>query len=203
MGFDRELVHITMESGALNRVELCGIVAVYILAFVGCARSNPVASAFEVGRADLRSRSTYHMVAVVEAPRSLSSALDGTYEIDVEAPDRFRTVRMVGSQEVSRTITIGDDLYVSDDQGVSWQRASVSAADAFSVRHLFTLLDRVCTVEGSESHLRVEVASQTRGCNRPLLLIVELHDGVIRTIRTKLPTDFGSVIVRVHSTSIG
>jgi hypothetical protein len=160
-----------------------------------CGKSADRSSMFEDVRADLNSRAAYHVSAVVRAPGPLASALDGTYEIDYEKPDRYRTVRLVASEEAGRTVAIGADLVSSDDKGRSWQHATVGAGAGFSGATLLGLLDSVCSVTRAGSRVEVSVRSRTRGCDKPLKMSVDVSGGVIRSIETKMPTDLGSMTI--------
>jgi hypothetical protein len=184
-----------MAAGSLRPVKFGAAFVVSALALASCGKSTSGASAFEDARADLQSRSTYHLSAVVKAPPPLASPLDGTYEIDFEKPNRYRTVRMVGSKEASRTVAIGTDLFGSDDQGASWQHAAVGAEGAFSARTLLELLDTVCAVKGDGSRLHLDVASRKQACAKPLSMSIELKGDVIHRIETEMPTDLGSLSV--------
>lgn len=181
--------------GALMQWRRRGAVLVAILTVAACGNEAGQSSALEDARADLRSRAAYHISAVVGTPGPLASALDGTYEIDFEKPDRYRTVRMVGSEEAGRTVAIGTDLFGSNDEGRSWQHAAIGTDGGFSPASLLGLLDTVCVVKEDGSRLRLEVRSRTHGCEKPLPMAVEVQGGVVRSIETKMPTDLGSISV--------
>lgn len=166
----------------------------FIVALVACGKTEPTSESLLEAQADLRSRSAYHVSVEVRPPQELASEFRGNYEVDFEQPDKYQTVRILDSKEVSRTIAIGDAVFGSADGGRSWEQVPLTGTREFSpAARLLELLEGVCTSEQDGSRLRVEVRSRTQGCDRPLTMRVELSGSVISSIKAKLPTDLGSM----------
>lgn len=168
------------------------LVLLSLALLAACGRASSSVRAFETATAELQASPAYHVTAVVIAPTPLATAINGTYEIDFERPDRYRTIRIVGSEEVIRTVSVEDDLYSSDDKGSTWEHVVIrDARGAFTVQSLLDMLDNVCEVKPDGSRLRLGIASRMRGCERTLPMSVELNGDVIRSIETEMPTDLG------------
>lgn len=167
---------------------------------VSCGKESDASAVFANARADLRSRPSYHMSATVTADGPMARELEGTYEVDYERPDRYFTVRLVSSEELSRTIAIGSDAFGSTDGGTTWQQVSLGGdgGGGSATTQLLQLLDATCSARDNGSRIIVEVRSRNTGCEKPLVMHVELNGGTIRTVTTTIPTAMGQLAMVVR-----
>lgn len=172
----------------------CGMV---LMSACGVASHRDTTAAFDAARGHLIEARTYHVEATVRSPKEIAETFDGTYDIDFEGPDRYRSIKRAGTHNTNTiSIVIGRDVYTSSDGAGSWShhRAMGDESSLFA-RKFPELFERVCRTETEAAHLVVSVPSRRQGCDDPLNLRVELSGNRIKRVQVKLPTEIGSLSI--------
>lgn len=153
--------------------------------------------AFRAAIASAKGRSSYHIsanVTVASEDRDLTSALGGNYEVDFEKPEKFRTIWSQDSIEKTRTISIGEAVFSSEDRGETWDESTLDERQP-PVPDFLKLLDDFCSVSGTPNNLNVEIKQAARGCESPLNVQVQLADSELESVTASLPVREGKVHV--------
>jgi hypothetical protein len=174
----------------LRRTAIASLVLVLVSA--ACARRAQRAASpealeeLEKAVAAAQTATSYRIRVVIDAQGEELRGLSGSYVVDIQKPDRSRTIRLVNGREVQRTIAIGPNVYSSDDQGETWQEEQLSPPPIPGGTYL-DLLSDICSAKGALPSLEVTVASEGRSCGDEdeellLTLFVTLQSGRIKTI---------------------
>jgi hypothetical protein len=177
-----------------------------LLVIVGCAKPPQRAAGretlreFEKAAAAAQAVTSYHVRVAIDAQSNELSHLSGTYDLDIQRPDRSRTIRVVNGREVQRTIVIGANVYFSDDQGKTWLREELHPPPVPAGTYL-DLLSDFCSLEGGLPRLEVAVAPEGRSCGDSeslLTLFVSLESGRIETIENTVSGEEGTLRTIAH-----
>jgi hypothetical protein len=170
---------------------------VLVLVSAGCARPTQRAATpetreeLEKAVAAAQAAMSYHVRVVINAQGEELGGLSGTYELEIQKPDRSRTIRLVNGREVQWTILIGPNVYSSDDHGKTWGEEELSPPPIPGGTYL-DLLSNICSVKGALPRLEVAVASEGGSCGDEEslpILFVTLESGRIKTIEETLTAE--------------
>lgn len=136
------------------RRKLLGIAPVVTLLSVACGHGSTAPIASYGGLMErLRSATSYHMASTVTAPGEIDG-LSGTYETDFEAPNRYRTTHRSPDGQLSRSITIGGDIFVSLDN--EWRKIDPTVTQGFrDPINVLEVLDDPCRLVPEDRGFRL------------------------------------------------
>lgn len=129
---------------------------------------------------------TLHFSVEVDAPAGTEVA--GEYEVDFEAPDKFRTVSQ-GDGGNETILTIGNSIFRTAD-GQSWEQLEVPGST--SPPNLARLLRDPCSSSGSGRRFRVKLRSTAGRCPGPEAAI-NLENNRVRQITIDVPAEGGTI----------
>jgi hypothetical protein len=177
-----------------------------VLVSAGCARPTQPAARpetleeLERAVAAAQAATSYHVRVVIDAQGEELGPLSGTYELEIEKPDRSRTIRLVNGREVQRTIVIGPHVYFSDDRGKTWEEEELDPPPIPAGTYV-DLLSDICSVKGALPRLEVTVASEGGSCGDEEslpTLFVTLQSGRIKTIEETVTAEEWSLHTTGH-----
>ncbi len=112
----------------------------------------------------------------------LRAVFSDTVEVDAQPPDRYRSVQIVSGKEVSRTLALGPQMFVSEDMGASWSKVPLPEVSYPHQDLLATLAQVPCEVSGSEKELTVVLPSRVSGCGPGIPLMVTIAEERISSL---------------------
>lgn len=162
-----------------------------ILAVSGCGGegSETLAQDFQDSLDELAAAEEYAMSVDVTAPPE-AEALSGHYEVEFQAPDRYRA-----ESDEAQYLIIGDVTYLRTEVGWDVFDSGEPVPDQVRPRTLVTLLNDPCTIEGTPENLRVELRSRAGECKQVGTATVTRADD--RVTRVDLVLDIGEDVIEI------
>lgn len=170
------------------------VLVVALLLLAACGSPSPEDPTLRQAIDDLLGEPALHMAVSISASGE-ERGLAGEYEVDYEAPDRYRSVPAFEHPTALETITIGDKSFVKPLESDVWTALPVgdsSLLPAVHPRALLSTLDERCDVERSGDAFRLSLRSPTGSCG-DVTAMVWLEDSQVKRIKLETPTDSGHI----------